>query len=103
MGIPAGLTVYKEPFLRLVAAEDILDGASHHVVDTGLAIGTRGTVVEHKRRMSLAEFLSFLESLVLLPVAAHILPNLGQIKLLILFVCHIIIYLFIHTQAVDAK
>ena len=46
VGIPAGLAVDTEALHRLVATENILDRACHHVVNTGHPIGRRRTFVE---------------------------------------------------------
>ena len=47
VGVPACLAVHKVTLLCLVAAEHVLNGACHHMVDARLAVGRRGTVVEH--------------------------------------------------------
>ena len=89
--VPAGLAVNEEALLRLVAAEDVLDGAGHHVVDARLAVSRRRAVIENIRRMAFRQLLSLLESLVFLPEAADIVADLSHTKLLILFVTHLIL------------
>jgi hypothetical protein len=54
VGVPPGLAVHAVPFLGLVAAEDVLDGAGHHVVDAGQAIGAGRPLVEHEGRRILS-------------------------------------------------
>ena len=88
VGVPSGLAIHKVSLLRLVAAEDVLDGAGHHVVDARLAVSRRGAVVENIRRMTFRQLLSFLESLVFLPETTDFLVDLGHTKLLILLVSH---------------
>ena len=47
VGVPACLAVHIVTLLCLVAAEHVLNGACHHMVDARLAVGRRRTVVEH--------------------------------------------------------
>ena len=46
MGVPSGLAVYLETLHGLVAAEEVFDGAGHHVVDAGHTVCRRGTFVK---------------------------------------------------------
>ena len=50
VGIPPGFAVDAVTLECLVAAYDILDGAGHHMVDSRLAVGRRGTFVKYKRQ-----------------------------------------------------
>ena len=96
VGVPTGLAVDVKALLSLVAAEDILDGTCHNVVNARLAVSRRRSVVEHKCGVTLTQFLTFLKSLVFFPPAAHFFANLGQIKLLIFVIFHILLYIISH-------
>ena len=46
VGIPAGFALHALSFERAVAAKNVLEGAGHHVVNAGLAVGRRGAFKE---------------------------------------------------------
>ena len=75
--IPTRLAVHLEALLRLVAAEDILDRASHDVVNTRHTVGRGGTLKEDKRGVSLAGRETLFEGVVLVPTGEHLIGNLG--------------------------
>ena len=85
VGIPAGLALYVETFHRLVTADDILDCAGHHVMDSGHAVGRRRTLIEHERGASLTLLHRSLEQRIGIPLAEHLLVNLREVKLLAVF------------------
>ena len=84
VGVPAGLAVHAMPLLRLVAAEDVLDGARHHVVDAGQAVGAGRTLVEHEGRRVLAQLQALAERVLSFPLLQHSFGDLGQVEFIIL-------------------
>ena len=84
MGIPTGATGHLVPGLGLVAADGVLDGAGHDVVDAGHAVRGRRSLEEYEFRGTLPDFERLLESMQLLPTVQHIRTDLHQIQSLVL-------------------
>ncbi len=89
MGVPPGLAVDEVALLRLVAAENVLDGAGHDVVDARQAVGRRGTFVEDERRMPLARGDAFVECVAGVPFAQDLGGQPCQVETLVLLELHI--------------
>ena len=96
VGIPSGLTLHLESLHRLVAAEDILDGASHHVVDARHTVGRGRTLEENKRRTSFALGHTLGEHIVRIPVLQHFLIDFRKVKFLIFskFLSHAVVLFY---------
>ncbi len=77
VGVPTGFAVYELALLRLVAAEDILDGTRHHVVDTGQAVGTGRALVENKGFGTLAQLKALAEGVLGLPLLQYLIGDPG--------------------------
>src|SRR5258708_20301169 len=88
MGVPARLALDIEPFHRLVAREQVLEGAREDVVGGGLAVGGGWPLVEHEAGFARAQIERFLESVLLLPARHHLLLQVGEADLLVYFFEH---------------
>ena len=86
--VPTRLAVYAVALLCLVAAEDILDGTSHYVVNTRHTICRRGTFVEDKRWRTFACLDTFGKSILLVPFGKYLVGNSLQIEVFILLKLH---------------
>ena len=86
VGIPAAFSGYAEPLLCFVPTENILDGAGHHVVDAGHAVGARRSFKKGKTRRIVALVNALLEHRFLLPKSEDFRFDLRPIQL---FECRI--------------
>ena len=68
MRIPARLAVHLETLHRLVAAEHVLDGACHDVVDAGMPVGGGRSFEEYVGGAALAFGHAFMEKVRPVPV-----------------------------------
>ena len=95
MGIPTGLTLHLEAFHRLIAVEGILDGASQHMVNTGVSVSRGRTLEENKLRASFTLFYRAPEDILLTPHVQDIIIHLGQIQAIMFckLLCHILLSL----------
>ena len=84
VGVPTGLAQHLVAPHRLVAAEDVLDRPGHHVVDAGHAVSAGGTLIEHKRRRSLALADTAAKHILLVPLLQDFLVDIRQVKPVIL-------------------
>ena len=89
VGIPACPAGYAVTRLRLIAADGILDGARHHVVNAGHSVCRRRAFKEHKLRSALAKLQRLPEGIHLFPSLQDIFSRLGKVQPLIFFECHI--------------
>ena len=89
VGIPTGTAVHLESSLGLVAADGILDGPRHHMMDAGHAVGGRRSLEEDEFRTALPDFQRLLEGVVREPSLEDRVPRRYQIKTLVFFECHI--------------
>ena len=89
VGIPAGTAADLESGLRLIAADGVLDGAGHHMVDARHAVGGRRALEENELRSAFAEGQRALESVAFLPALQHFFPHGNQVQAVILFESHI--------------
>jgi hypothetical protein len=71
-------------FLRLVAAEDVLNGAGHHVVDAGQSVRAGRAFVEHEGRCVLAQCEALTKSVLGFPKLQYFFGDLGQVEFIIL-------------------
>ncbi len=83
--IPSGFAFYMKALHCLVSAESILDGAGHHVMDAGHAVGRRGALIEDKSRAPLPLLHRGLEEGVGVPELEHLLVDVGEVELLAVF------------------
>ncbi len=67
VGVPAGFTMYAEAFHGFVAAENILNCAGHHVVDSRHSVGRWRSFVKHKCRVPFARRNTFMKRVVFFP------------------------------------
>ena len=93
VGVPSGLAVHEVAALGLVAAEDVLDRAGHHVVDARHAVGRGGTLVEDERGVSLAGGDAFVEGVVRVPFGEHVGGQTCQVETFILLELHRYVWL----------
>ena len=84
VSVPAGLAQHLVALHRLEAAEDVLDGPGHHMVDARHAIGTGRTLKEHIRLGAIALADAAAEHVFLVPLLQHFLIDIRQIKPVIL-------------------
>ena len=89
VGVPAGAAAPLPACLRLVAADGVLDGTGHHVVDAGHAVGRRRTFKENELGLTLGKFETLLECPKFFPTLQNPVAGGHQIKSLIFFECHI--------------
>ena len=85
VSVPAGLALDVETAHGLVAAHHVLDGACHHMVDAGLAVGRRRTLEKHKRRSALACGERASEKVAGIPVGKHFAVDIGKVYAVIFF------------------
>ena len=78
MTVPTRLARDLEPAHRLVAGEDVLEGAGQHVVRAGRAVGHRRPLVEHVQRSALAAAQRFVEHVVLAPARRDLFLQRGE-------------------------
>ena len=90
VSVPSSLALHMETLHRLVAAEQILYGACHHVVDARHTVCRRRTLIKHKRRMSLADFHTFRKNLFCVPFFQNLLIDVGEVESIIFlkFILH---------------
>ena len=86
--IPAGPAGHLETGLRLVAADGILDGTGHHMVDARFAIGRRRTFEENELRGPFTQTHRCAESIFPTPHFQHLISGRNQIQPLIFVECH---------------
>jgi len=70
--IPSGFAMDQKAPLGLVAADDVLDRAGHHMVDTRHAVGRGRSLVKHERRMPFAGRDAFAERIDGVPPLQHL-------------------------------
>ena len=85
VGVPAGLAQHLEALHGLVAAHDIFDGTSHHMVDTGHAVSAGRSLIKHKRRRSLTLTDTCLKHSLGVPLGEHLLVDIRQVELVVFF------------------
>ena len=78
MAVPTRLARDLEPAHRIVAGEDVLEGAGQHVVRAGRAVGRRRTLVEHVQGRALAAAQRFVEHVVLAPARQDLFLQRGE-------------------------
>ena len=69
VSIPASLALYLETLHGLVSVYRVLEGPCHHVVDARLAVRSRRSFIENKRRSSLSRFDAEAEQIHLIPLS----------------------------------
>ena len=78
MSIPTCLAEYLCSQLGMEAAENILEGTSHHMVDTRQPIGRRRSLIENKRFLAITKIYTLLEDIIVFPKLQYLLGYLGQ-------------------------
>ena len=89
VGVPARAAADLEAGLCLVAADGVLDGAGHHVVDARHAVRRRRTFEENELRSPFAQGQRALESVAFLPALEHLGTHADEVQAVIFFECHI--------------
>ncbi len=79
--VPAALAAHPEPAHRLVAVDDILEGARQHVVDAGASVRRGRPLVEHERALVGALLDAAPEDVARLPEGERALLQLRKIDL----------------------
>ena len=80
VGVPAGLALHLEAFHRLVTAEDVLDGAGHHMVDARHAVCRGRTLEKHKGWSALAHLHTLFKKMLCIPCSQHLFVDFREIK-----------------------
>ena len=80
MRVPPCLPLHAVAFQGLKAAENVLDGPGHHVVDAGLAVGAGGTLKEHVRLVGRTRRHALLKGLFVVPNGQPLLAEYRQIQ-----------------------
>ena len=83
VGVPAGLALHQKALLRLVAAENVLQGTRHHVVDARFAVCGRGAFVKNEWGVPFTDVSAFAESPVLFPELQYLFRGFNQVKILV--------------------
>ena len=76
MGIPTGLAVHLVALHGLVAAEDVLDGSCHHMMDARHAVGAGRSLIEYIGRSALALADAATEHIFLVPLLQDFLVDI---------------------------
>ena len=76
MCVPTSLALYLKALHSFVAAEHVLNGTCHHMMNTGVSIGRRRTFKEYKRRTTFAFIHALVEQVLLVPLIEHLFINL---------------------------
>jgi len=71
MRVPPGFTLHLIAGHGLVSADRVLEGAGHHVMDAGFAIGGGGSFKKYESGTAFPEVLTLFGQRVLVPVIAH--------------------------------
>ena len=88
VGVPSCAAAHLPTRLALVAADSILDGTCHHVVDARHTVCRRRAFKENVLGLSLCKLQALLESLVFFPALQHTVSRCNQVESLIFFECH---------------
>ena len=89
MSVPSGTTVHLISALGLVAADGVLDGTGHHMVDARHSVSRRRALEKYEFRSAFPQFKRLLKSMILLPSVKHLVACSNQIKTFIFLKCHI--------------
>ena len=97
VGIPTCLTLHLEALHCLVAAEHVLDGTCHHMVNTRHTVCRGRTLIEHKRGASLTFGHTLGKHILLIPGLQHLFVDIREVQLAILgkFLTHILCVYYI--------
>ena len=90
VGVPSGLALYVKTLHGLVAAENVLDRASHHMMYAGHSVCRRRPLVKDERWASFALLYALAEQTLAGPVIKHLFIYSRQIKTVIFleFIVH---------------
>jgi hypothetical protein len=80
VAVPAALALHEAAAHRLVAREDVLEHARHHVVGAGAPVGGRRALVEDPRLSTLAAAHRLAEDVALAPALEHLLLQGGEVR-----------------------
>ncbi len=80
VSIPSGFALYLKSLHRLVTAENVLNGASHYVVNARHTIGRGGAFEKHERRTTFTFCHTLDENLVFVPFLQHFSIHFGKVK-----------------------
>jgi hypothetical protein len=86
MCVPSGFPLYIKTLHGLVAAENILDGPGHDVMDSGYAVGRWRPFVKDERRMVPTLFKALVENSILLPISKDFFAYGCEVELLVFLV-----------------
>ena len=84
MSIPTSLAIHPKTFLCTVAAEDVLDGARHHVVDPGQAVRARRAFVKDEVWRVLPQFEALSKGVLRLPLLQDLIGQPRKIEFVVL-------------------
>ena len=79
--VPSGFALHLEALHGFVAAENILNGARHYMVNTRHAIGRGRSFEKHERRTTFTFCHTLGENLVFVPFLQHFLVYFRKVKL----------------------
>ncbi len=88
VSVPSRFAVHQIPLLSLVAADHVLDGAGHDMVNAGHSVGRGGTLVKNECGMALACRDTLVERIVGVPLLQNLLRHLRQIETFVLVELH---------------
>ena len=89
VGIPTGLALHMVAGLRLVAADGVLDGAGHHMVDARHAVGGGRSLEENEIGRTLTHFQNLPERILFFPLFTDLIARSHEVQLLVLGESHI--------------
>ena len=85
VGVPSGLALHHIALHGLVAAEEVLDGPRHHVVNSGKSVGRRWALIEYERIISLSGGDALMKNVILLPEMEYVFGCFCQIQAFVFF------------------
>ena len=84
MGVPTGLARHLVALHRLVAAEDVLNRACHHMVDARHTVSAGRSFIEHICRRAFALADTATEHIFIVPQLQDFLVDIRQVKPVVL-------------------
>ena len=78
--IPSGLALHLEPFQGFIAADGVLYGTRHHVVNARHTVCGGRSLVEHECGVAVAGFNALFKCVVVGPALKHLLIDAPQVK-----------------------
>ncbi len=88
VGVPASLAQHLVALHRLVAAYDVLNRASQHVMNAGHSVSTWWTLVENEGGSAVALLDALVEHVLGVPALQHFLVDVGEIEFVVFLKLH---------------